>query len=518
MKEKIIIFDTTLRDGEQAPGATLNKKEKFLIAESLKDLGVDVIEAGFPVSSPDDFEAVKFIAKNISSSKLVICGLSRAIKKDIDVCWEAIKYSKNPRIHTFIATSDVHMKYKLNKTREEVLEMTKEAVRYARKFTDNVEFSAEDAVRSDPEFLFKVVETAIKAGATTINIPDTVGYSVPQEFGNLIKRIRENVPNIDKATLSAHCHNDLGLAVANSLAAILNGARQVECTINGLGERAGNAALEEIVMTLRVRKDVFKDVYTTIDTTKIYKTSYLVRSLTGVMVQPNKAIVGDNAFAHEAGIHQDGILKHKLTYEIMTPESVGVPESRLILGKHSGKHAFCKRLLELGYKLPKKVIDKLFVKFKELADKKKYIYDEDLISLIEEETHETGLELFTLDYLHTISGSKGVLPTATVRLKKEKQLFQRAASGDGPVDAVYNAIDEITGIKPRLLDYTVQAISMGKDAVGEASIKVEYQNNIYIGRGRSTDIIEASTKAYLDVINKIYLSRKLKRTKIKEKL
>jgi 2-isopropylmalate synthase len=518
MKEKIIIFDTTLRDGEQAPGATLNKKEKFLIAESLKDLGVDVIEAGFPVSSPDDFEAVRFIAKNISSSKVVICGLSRAIKRDIDVCWEAVKYAKNPRIHTFIATSDIHIKHKLNKTREEVLEMAREAVKYARRFTDNVEFSAEDAVRSEPEFLFKVIEEAIKAGATTINIPDTVGYSIPQEFGNLIKSIRENVPNIDKVVLSVHCHNDLGLAAANSLSAILNGARQVECTINGLGERAGNAALEEVVMALKVRKDIFKDFYTVIDTTKIYKTSYLVRSLTGIVVQPNKAIVGDNAFAHEAGIHQDGILKYKLTYEIMTPESVGVPESKLILGKHSGKHAFCRRLMDLGYRLPKKVIDRLFVKFKELADKKKYVYDEDLLSLVEEETHETSLELFTLDYLHTISGSKDILPTATVRLRKKKQVFQRAASGDGPVDAVYNAIDEITGIKPRLLDYVVQAVSMGKDAIGEASIKVEYQNSIYSGRGRSTDIIEASTKAYLDAINKIYLSKKLKKERIKEKL
>ncbi len=505
-KERIFIFDTTLRDGEQSPGASLNPKQKLEIAQQLTNLGVDIIEAGFPVSSPGDFTAVKLIAKEIKGPE--ICGLARTLKKDIDACWEAIKSAENPRIHTFIATSDIHLEKKLKKTRGEVLKLAEEAVKYAKKFTPNVEFSAEDAVRSDFDYLSQVVDKAIKAGATTINIPDTVGYALPMEFGELIHRLREKVPRLDKVILSVHCHNDLGLAVANSLSAILNGARQVECTINGLGERAGNAALEEIVMSLKTRKDFFGFV-TGIKSKEIYKTSRLVSTLTGIMVQPNKAIVGANAFAHEAGIHQDGILKSWMTYEIMTPWSVGIPESKLVLGKHSGRHALRKRLNDLRCTVTEEELDKIFVRFKELADRKKYVFDEDLLAIVEEET-TVRPQFFILEYLHTTAGS-GTVPTATVRIKKEGHIFQEAACGDGPVDACYKAIDKIVGIKAQLLDYSLRALSSGKDALGEVTVKIGYKKDVIFGRGRSTDIIEASAKAYLDGLNKIVALPKKKR-------
>ncbi len=511
--KRIIIFDTTLRDGEQSPGASLSVKEKLEIAYQLTTLGVDIIEAGFPISSSGDFEAVKLIAREIKGPQ--ICGLARALKKDIDTCWQAIKYARSPRIHTFIATSDIHLKYKLKKTRAEVLELTEQAVKYAKKYTSNVEFSAEDAVRSNFDYLCQVIDTAIKSGATTINIPDTVGYALPKEFGELICKLREKVPALNKVTISVHCHNDLGLAVANSLSAVANGARQVECTVNGLGERAGNAALEEIVMALRTRKDFF-EFTTAINTKEIYKTSRLVSTLTGIMVQPNKAIVGANAFAHEAGIHQAGILGSRLTYEIMTPQSVGIPESKLVLGKHSGRHALEKRIKELGCSVTGEQLDKIFMRFKELADRKKYVFDEDLLALVEEETALVP-QYYILEYLHATAGS-GTVPTATVKIRKGGKIFQEAACGDGPVDACYKAIDKITGIKAQLLEYGLRAISSGKDAVGEVTVRVGYKKDTILGRGRSTDIIEASAKAYLNALNKIVTSVGQAKKPIAEKI
>ncbi|MFH1379077.1 MAG: 2-isopropylmalate synthase [bacterium] len=511
-KDKIIIFDTTLRDGEQSPGASLNITEKLEIAHQLKNLGVDVIEAGFPVSSPGDFEAVKTVAKQVKGVQ--ICGLARAMKKDIQACWDAVKYCKTPRIHTFIATSDIHIKSKFKKTRQEILEMAVNAVKFARTLTANVEFSAEDAVRSDRRYLAAVVEAVIDAGAQTVNIPDTVGYSIPFEFGDLIKFLMDRVQNINKTTLSVHCHNDLGLAVANSLSAIQHGARQVECTINGIGERAGNASLEEIVMSLEVRKKIF-GVTSSINTKEIYRTSRLVSSLTGIPVQPNKASVGGNAFAHEAGIHQDGILKERLTYEIMTPASVGVPSSQLVLGKHSGRHAFVKRLKELGISVKAGRIAALFEEFKKLSDKKKNVFDEDILLLAEKEMADMP-ETYTLHYLHTSSGS-GIVPTATLRLKKDGQkIMQEAACGDGPVDAAYKAMDKIIGLHLKLQDYSLRAVSKGKDAQGEVNVRVEYNKKMVSGRGYSTDIIEASAKAYLNAVNRILVMNT--RTKVKKKL
>jgi len=521
-KERILIFDTTLRDGEQSPGASLNIKEKLEVAEQLERLGVDVIEAGFPVSSPGDFEAVKLITRKIR--KPVIAGLARATKRDIDVCWEAIKYAKNPRIHTFIATSDIHLKYKLRKSREEVLREAVSAVKYAKKFTDDVEFSPEDAVRSDPDFLCRVVEETIDAGATTINIPDTVGYALPEEFGGIIRRVIEKVPNSNRAVISVHCHNDLGLATANSLEAVSLGARQIECTVNGIGERAGNASLEEVVMALRTRKDLLP-FYTNIETKEIAKTSRLVSKLTGIVVQPNKAIVGANAFAHEAGIHQDGIIKERLTYEIMTPQSVGLGGRRLVLGKHSGRHAFRRKLQELGYKLHNVEVDRTFQQFKLLADKKKEIFDEDIEAIVEDQISLIP-EVFKLEYINVTTGNR-VVPTATVGLRKlislaktaKSEVLQEASCGDGPVDAAFRAIDRITNIKCRLMDYSLRSVSMGKDALGEVTVKIapagpgrpgraDEFKKILTGRGTSTDIIEASAKAYINAINKVVARRK----------
>ena len=504
--ERVRIFDTTLRDGEQSPGVSLNAMEKLQIARQLQKLGVDVIEAGFPITSPGDKEAVSLIAREVKG--VVVAALARASALDIETAWEAIKEAESPRIHTFIATSDIHLKYKLKMDRETVIERAVAAVKLAKKFTADVEFSAEDASRSDLDFLCRVVEAAVKAGATTINIPDTVGYAEPEEFGEFIRKILEKVPVMDRAVLSVHCHDDLGLAVANSLAAIKNGARQVECTINGIGERAGNCSLEEIVMALYTRKDVLP-FYTGIKTEEIYRTSKLVSNLTGMPVQPNKAIVGKNAFSHESGIHQDGVLKERTTYEIMNPRLVGIPESRLVLGKHSGRHALKERLLELGYELTEEQLNEAFVKFKALADKKKEVTDQDLEAMMEEEIRKV-LETYSLEYFHISTGST-IIPTATVGLLKEGEKLEEAATGDGPVDAIYKAINKITGLTPVLEQYSINAVTSGEDALGEVVVKLKNGfGKIVTGRGVSTDILEASAKAYLNGINKLLFDYQMK--------
>jgi len=497
--DKIIIFDTTLRDGEQAPGASLNPAEKLEIAHALADLGVDVIEAGFPVSSKGELESVKQIAKAIRGP--VICGLARAIKQDIDAGYEAVKYAKRPRIHVFLATSKIHMQYKLKKAEDEILRLAIWSTKYAKKYCSDIEFSPEDASRTERQFLFKVVEAVIDAGATTVNIPDTVGYADAVEFGSLIKSIKENVSNIDKAIISVHCHDDLGLAVASSLEAVKNGALQVECTINGIGERAGNASMEEIVMAIKTRRDIFSGLETTINTNQIYKVSRLVSKLTGFAVAPNKAIVGGNAFRHESGIHQDGVLKERLTYEIIRPEDVGFTGRGLVLGKHSGRHALSERLKELGFKLTAEQLDKVSERFKELTDKKKNIFDDDLISIVEDETKAVkpvwGLESFEIN-----SGTK-VSPTASVSLKYKNKIISAKSSGDGPVDACFKAIDKATSIKGELQDYRIEAVTKGKDALGEVSLKLKAKDCVVTARGSSTDIIEASVRAYINALNKI---------------
>jgi 2-isopropylmalate synthase len=500
--DRIIIFDTTLRDGEQAPGFSMNTMEKLEMARQLARLNVDVIEAGFPISSDEDFGAVREVAKQVGSvdGSPIICGLSRVGLMDIDRSWEAVKYAKRPRIHTFVATSDIHLKYKLRKSRAEVLKAAVEAVKHARGYCEDVEFSPEDASRSDFDYLCDVLEAVIDAGARTINIPDTVGYAIPREWGERIASIRQRVKNSAKAVLSVHCHNDLGQAVANSLVAIQNGARQVECTINGIGERAGNASLEEIVMALKTRKDFF-DADTQVRTEEIFRSSRLLSHITGVHVQPNKAIVGENAFAHEAGIHQDGVLKEKLTYEIMRPEDIGRASNKLVMGKHSGRAALTARLKDLGFELDAAELGKAFKRFKDLADKKKEIFDDDLISIVKDEIAQMP-ETYTLDYLHIISGTS-VIPSATVRLKKESEVFQDSGVGDGPVDAVLNAIDAITGLKGRLQDYQLRAVTSGKDALGEVSVKVDFDGTVVPGKGSSTDVIEASARAYLNALNRL---------------
>lgn len=499
--KKIIIFDTTLRDGEQSPGASLNMNEKLEIAKQLAVLGVDVIEAGFPASSAGDFESVKRVAKSVKGP--VICGLARCLKKDMDDAYNSVRFSHRPRIHVFLATSKIHMKYKLKKAEDEILRLAVSAVRYARSRCADIEFSPEDASRTDKKFLYKVVESVIDAGAGTVNIPDTVGYTTPFEFGELIGGIRANVPNIESCVISVHCHNDLGLAVSNSLSAVLNGARQVECTINGLGERAGNASLEEIVMAIRTRNDIFKGIHTGVRTRELYKTSRLVSKLTGMPVQPNKAIVGSNAFAHEAGIHQDGVLKERITYEIMKPEDVGFGETKLILGKHSGRHAFRERLRRLGIDLKEAQIDKAFNRFKELADKKKEVFDEDLETIVDEEISKIPEE-FKLLHFYVSSGDE-VKPNAVIKLKRRSsgKVSSSASGGDGPVDACYKAIDKITGTSGRLLDYQIKSVTSGKDALGEVSVKIGSKETVVSGRGASTDIIEASVKAYLNAVNKL---------------
>lgn len=497
--DKLIIFDTTLRDGEQAPGATLNKSEKLEIAQQLKVLGVDVIEAGFPISSPGDFSAVQLIAKTVKGP--TICGLARAVKADIDAAYLATKPATHARIHVFLATSKIHMQYKLKKAKEEILRLAVEGVAYARKKCADVEFSPEDASRTERDFLFQVVEAVIAAGAKTVNIPDTVGYTEPEEYAALIEAIKNNVPNINKAVISIHCHNDLGLGVANSLAAIRHGARQVECTINGIGERAGNAAMEEIVMAVKTRKDLYPGITTSINTSEIYKTSKLVSKLTGFVVAPNKAIVGGNAFRHESGIHQDGVLKERSTYEIIRPQDVGFVGTGLVLGKHSGRHALAQRLKALGFRLNDAQIEKAFASFKILADKKKNIFDEDLITIVDEQAKAVP-EIWHLDNFVVTSGSV-IKPSATVQLRKQHKHFSATSSGDGPVDACFKAIDKIVGAKLQLLDYRLQGVTQGKDALGEVSLKVKAAGKEIFASGSSTDIIEASVRAYLNVINKI---------------
>lgn len=521
------IFDTTLRDGEQSPGATMTSDEKIEVARALAKMGVDIIEAGFPAASPDDFAAVKRIAEEVGNmpregkEPITIAGLARANKQDIDAAWNAVKYAAKPRIHTFLATSPIHMKHKLRMDPEEVVERVAEMVAYARSLCEDVEFSPEDAGRSDPEFLYVVLEQAIKAGATTLNIPDTVGYTTPEEFGALIAGIIKHTPGIENAIVSVHCHNDLGLATANSLAGIAAGARQAEVTINGIGERAGNTSLEEVVMTLQTRHSVF-GLSTGIDATQITRLSRLVSNYTGMPVQPNKAIVGANAFAHEAGIHQDGMLKHHLTYEIMQPETVGAARTTLVLGKHSGRHALKARLNELGYSLSDEELTKVFERFKHLADRKKGIQDADLEALMADELVQPS-EVYQLDGLQVTCGTIG-MPTASVRLRgPDGSVHQCAAIGTGPVHAVYTAIDQIVGANVSLLEYTVNAVTEGIDALGEVTVRIEYVNGnggqemvnpqsgestrrTFGGHGADTDVIVASARAYLAAVNKLVVA------------
>jgi 2-isopropylmalate synthase len=499
--ERIIIFDTTLRDGEQSPGASMNLEEKLRIAQVLEEMGVDVIEAGFPISSPGDFDAVHEIAKQVETS--TVCGLARAVRGDIERVAEAIKPAARGRIHTFISTSPLHMKHKLQLEPEQVYERVIESVSYARRFTDDVEWSCEDGSRSEHDFLCRCVEAAIAAGARTINVPDTVGYTIPDEFAALIRMLRERVPNIDQAVLSAHCHNDLGLAVANSLAAVLAGARQVECTINGLGERAGNAAMEEIVMALRTRQDHMA-FHTGIKTENIMRASRLVSAITGFVVQPNKAIVGANAFAHESGIHQDGMLKHAGTYEIMTPESIGLSKSKLVLGKHSGRHAFREKLRELNYELGDNALTDAFQRFKDLADRKKEVFDEDIVALVDDElmrAHDR-IKLVSLDIE---CGTRK--PHAQLTLDIDGEHRSCGAEGDGPVDSAFTCIKQLFETNARLRLYQVHAVTGGTDAQAEVTVRLEEAGRTANGQGADTDTMVASVKAYLNALNKLLVKR-----------
>jgi len=501
MKDKLIIFDTTLRDGEQSPGASMTREEKVRIARQLERMRVDIIEAGFPAASNGDFESVKAVADAVKDS--TVCGLARALERDIDRAGEALKGAKSGRIHTFIATSPIHMEKKLRMSPDQVVEQAVKAVKWARKWTDNVEFSPEDAGRSDPDFLCRILEAVIDAGAGTLNIPDTVGYNLPQQFGHLIATLRERIPNSDKAVFSVHCHNDLGLAVANSLAAVLNGARQVECTINGLGERAGNAALEEIVMAVRTRQDVFT-CDTQIDATQIVPASRLVASITGFAVQPNKAIVGANAFAHESGIHQDGVLKHRETYEIMRAEDVGWSANKMVMGKHSGRNAFKTRLAELGIELGSEdALNGAFARFKELADKKHEIFDEDLQALVSDEAAALEQEHFKLVSLKVCSET-GEIPHATVVVAVNGVEQQAESDGGGPVDAAFKAIDSVVKSGAELQLYSVNNITSGTDAQGEVTVRLSKGGRIVNGQGSDTDIVIASAKSYLHALNKLH--------------
>jgi len=503
--DRVLIFDTTLRDGEQAAGTSLNAQEKLEIARQLERLGVDIIEAGFPISSQGDFEAVRLIARELQSS--TVCALSHANEEAIDRAWQAIKPAKKGRIHIFLSTSSMHLAYQLKKSQEDVLELARNMVARAKKYLDGVEFSPMDATRTDPKFLYQILEAVIDAGATTVNIPDTVGYSIPSEYGRLIEGIIKNVPNISKSIISVHCHNDLGLGVANSLEAIRKGARQVECTVNGIGERAGNAALEEIVMALKTRNDLYH-LSTNIDTSQIFKTSRLVSELTGFVVQRNKSIVGSNAFRHQSGIHQDGVIKKADTYEIIDPKTVGVPSSALVLGKLSGRHAFKERLLELGYSLDEAALTHAFKAFKELADKKKDVTDRDIRSLIGEELR-TASEVYHLEHVGVSCGNHSI-PTATVRLTgPNKEILEDAALGTGPVDAVYKAINRIVRVPNVLTEFTISSITEGIDAIGEVLIRIESDGITYSGRGADTDIIVASAKSYMNALNRLLVSKRL---------
>ena len=502
-EDRVYIFDTTLRDGEQSPGASLTSDEKLEIARQLVRLGVDIIEAGFPIASPDDFEAVRRIARNLKG--VVVCGLARAVPEDVDRAWEAIREAETPRIHTFMSTSDIHLAAQFKKSREEALEVIHAMVRRSKGYCMDVEFSPMDASRTDPEFIYKALEIAIAAGANTVNIPDTVGYSTPGDFVALIRGIYENVPNIHQAVVSVHCHNDLGMAVANSLAAIGAGARQIECTINGIGERAGNASLEEIVMALETRKDVYK-VSTNVNTAQIYKTSRMVSNYTGSAVQPNKAVVGANAFAHESGIHQDGVLKDPRTYEIMDARSVGLGHSSLVMGKHSGRHALRARLQELGYTLSQEDLNRAFARFKEIADKKKEVSDRDLEAIVADEIQPVT-EYFKMRLVQVSCGN-GLVPTATVELIKPNGSPQRAvALGTGPVDAAYKAVDQIVRLPNRLLEYTVHAVTGGIDALGEVTLRIQEDGKTYVGHAADTDIVVSSVQAYITALNKLMANR-----------
>jgi 2-isopropylmalate synthase len=522
-KDYVRIFDTTLRDGEQSPGATMTSAEKFEVARALARLGVDVIEAGFPAASPDDLEAVRRIAAEVGNPTdgtpaPIICGLARTTQSDIDKAWEAVQPAARPRIHTFLATSEIHMQYKLKMTREQVVERVREMVTYARSLCEDVEFSPEDAGRSEPAFLYEVLAVAIECGATTLNIPDTVGYTLPEEFGGLIAGIIAHTPGIENCVVSVHCHNDLGLATANTLAGLAAGARQAEVTINGIGERAGNTALEEVVMALQTRRPIYA-LSTGIDPSQITRISKLVSNYTGIAVQPNKAIVGANAFAHEAGIHQDGLLKNQQTYEIMRPESVGAAQTKLVLGKHSGRHALKMRLASLGYDLEEAELDQVFVRFKALADRKKVITDADLEALISDELYQPR-ELYALDGLQVACGTMG-MPTATVRLRDPAgQMHTFASVGTGPVDAVYKAIDAVVSERVTLLEFVVHAVTEGIDALGEVTVRIQSQNGAHSldaqkevdqprtfgGYGADTDIVVASAKAYLAALNKLLVA------------
>ncbi len=497
--DRLVIFDTTLRDGEQAPGCSMTVEEKILVAQQLERLKVNVIEAGFPIASPGDFESVRQVCAAVSEP--IVAGLARCVPADIDRAGEALKDAKKGRIHVFLATSKIHREHKLRMDTSKIIDVAVSGVKRAREYQDDVEFSPEDASRTEPQFLCEVVEAVIDAGATTVNIPDTVGYAIPAQFAEVIEMLLAEVPNIERAVISVHCHNDLGMAVANSLAAVKAGARQVECAVNGLGERAGNCSLEEVVMAVATRGDYF-GVQTDVATRQIMNASRLVSSVTGVHVPPNKAIVGRNAFAHEAGIHQDGVLKQKSTYEIMRPEDIGLETGHLVLGKHSGRHAFRSRLEELGIYLDEEHLDKAFEHFKRLADKKKEIFDEDLEALVREQVEHVS-ETFTLNSFHVTSGVN-VMPTATVSLEVQGQgVVTDAAIGDGPIDAVYRAVDRITGLTCALKDYSIRAITSGKDAMGEVSLQIISDGVTERGRATKTDIIEASAVAYLSAVNRL---------------
>ncbi len=503
MTERVVIFDTTLRDGEQSPGASMNTAEKLRLAIQLERLGVDVIEAGFPAASPGDFEAVRAISGKIRNSQ--VAALARATKEDIDKAWGSVREAVRPRVHTFIATSDIHLEHKLKMSREQVVKAAVEAVSYARSMTDNVEFSAEDGSRSDPDFLCKIFGAVIEAGATTVNLPDTVGYAMPDEFGQLVAHVRKNTPGMDRVILSVHCHNDLGLATANSLAGLRNGARQAEVTINGIGERAGNTSLEEVVMGIYTRREHI-GLTTTVHTKEIHATSRLVSMITGLVVQPNKAVVGANAFAHEAGIHQDGVLKNRMTYEIMEPEIVGLSTNRLVLGKHSGRHAFRQKLASLGYDLSDEDLNRVFERFKELADKRKEILDEDIEVLVAEEILRVP-DKYQLDYLTVVCGTVAV-PTATVKLKMDGREAQGAGFGVGPIDATFNTIAKMTGTRSRLVRFSINAISGGTDAQGEVTVRLQENGLVALGKGADPDIFIASAKAYINGLNRIEYLKK----------
>jgi 2-isopropylmalate synthase len=510
-QDKVVVFDTTLRDGEQSPGAALNVEEKLEIARALQGMGVDVIEAGFPISSPGDFKAVELLSKEIRDC--TVCGLTRANKKDIDVAAEALKGAAHPRIHTGLGVSEVHIKYKLHTTPEKALKQGVDAVKYALKFVDEVEYYTEDAGRADPEYLYRVLEAAIKAGAAVVNVPDTTGYSTPEEFGALIRGIRENVPNIDKAVISVHCHNDLGMATANTLAAVANGARQVEVTINGIGERAGNTSLEEVVMALKTRRSVF-GVETGIDTRHIYSVSRLVSQLTGIPVQPNKAIVGANAFAHSSGIHQDGVLKERTTYEIIDPRDVGAPDSAIILSARSGRHGLRHRLAELGYMLSDDDFEKVYERFLDVADKKKTVDTRDLEAIVSDEVGMLFEETYSLEHVQVSCGNQSI-PTATVRIRGPNgDVVCDADHGTGPVDAVYRAINRVIGEPNQLIEFSVQSVTEGIDAVGRVTIRIQAdepvngeQRRVFSGHGADTDIIVASAKAYMFALNRLIAAR-----------